>query len=84
MRMEDLSEKVVVGAVFGSGNQVRPAWFIWNGRKYTVKETTYTWTERRGTGMLYHFAVTDGADLFELVLDNASLAWTLEKVEYRA
>jgi len=84
LRMEDLSAKVVVGAVFGSGNLVRPAWFIWNGRKYTVKETTYTWTERRGTGMLYHFAVTDGADLFELVLDNTSLAWTLEKVECRA
>lgn len=81
MKLEGLSEKVIVGAVFGSGSRIRPAWFIWKGRRYKVKETTYSWTEKRGTAQLLHFAVTDGADLYELVLDNTSFSWKLEKVE---
>ncbi len=83
MKVEGLSEKVVVGAVFGSGSRVQPAWFIWKGQKFRVKETTYSWMEKRGSAMLHHFAVTDGADLYELVLDNISLSWKLERIESR-
>lgn len=81
MTSEKMNEKVVVGAVFGHGGTVKPAWFFWNGRKVRLTQTTYSWTERRGTDTLHHFAVTDGADTYELVLDSSTLAWRLSGVD---
>jgi hypothetical protein len=79
--MEKLNEKIIVGAIFGHDNPVSPAWFVWNGRKIRVTHTNYSWTERQGTDMLHHFAVTDGQDSYELVLDTTSLAWRLAGVD---
>ena len=81
MRLEDIGEPVIVGAVFGSPSKVRPAWFIWNGRRHNVKETNFTWVERKGRTSLHHFAVSDGVDIFELILNAETLTWRLEQME---
>jgi hypothetical protein len=67
-----------VGAVFVK-NKIKPKWFLWHNRKYAIKETTYTWHETEGEATVIHFTVTDGATLFELSLNQTSLAWRLEK-----
>jgi len=73
-----IDEPVDVGAIFGK-NKIRPKWFLWHGRKYPVKETTYTWQDTEGEAKIFHFTVTDGATLFELSLNQKTLAWRLEQ-----
>ncbi|UCF29949.1 MAG: hypothetical protein JSV26_07595 [bacterium] len=77
---QEIQERVVVGAVFGAGGKMRPAWFIWRKRRYRISGITFSWSERRGSAILHHFTVTDGSDLYELVLDGEALTWYLEKV----
>ncbi len=74
-----INEPVDVGAVF-SRNRIRPKWFIWNSRRYQIKETTYTWRDKQGQAKIIHFSVTDGATLFELSLNQNTLSWCLEQV----
>lgn len=81
MRLEDKGERITVGAVFGSPSGVRPAWFIWNGRRHKIKDMNFNWVERQGRASLHHFAVSDGADNFELILNSETLDWRLVHVE---
>lgn len=78
--MQMVKEKIRVGAIFGAGGNLRPVWFDWCNRKYTVKEITYAWLERRPTLTLC-FAVSDGATLFQLAYDTFNQVWTLTAVE---
>jgi hypothetical protein len=73
-----IDEPVDVGAVFGK-NRIKPKWFVWQNRKHTVTETTYTWRETEGEAVVVHFTVTDGATLFELSLNQKTLCWRLVK-----
>lgn len=73
-----INESIEVGASFRK-NGVLPRWFVWQGRKYCVQQTTYIWRERLGEALLMYFAVTDGATSFELSLNQHTLIWTLEK-----
>ncbi|HEY6007100.1 MAG TPA: hypothetical protein VIU40_02175 [Geobacteraceae bacterium] len=66
-----------MAVIFGPGDRVRPVWFDWGRRKYEVREVTYTWRERVGETLFFHYAVSDGASLFELVYDAAGQAWSL-------
>jgi hypothetical protein len=79
--MQKIREHIRVAVVFGPGNSVRPVWFDWQRRKYAVREVTYTWWERQGETTLLHFAVTDGANLFELTYNPATPEWALAAVE---
>ncbi|MBN1824359.1 MAG: hypothetical protein JW803_08575 [Endomicrobiales bacterium] len=76
--MESINESIDVGAVFGK-TKIRPKWFVWNGRKVTVKETTHTWKARQGEAPIIYFAVTDGATAFEISLNQKTMQWCLEK-----
>ncbi|MFH1367999.1 MAG: hypothetical protein ABII64_02605 [Elusimicrobiota bacterium] len=73
-----INEPIDVGAVFGK-NKIRPKWFLWKNRKYEIKETTFTWQDREGEANIIFFSVTDGATLFEISLNQKTLAWRLEK-----
>ena len=73
--------QIRVAAIFGPGNKIRPVWFDRQGRKHTVTEVTYTWQERQGDATIFHFAVTDGADLYELFYNTASQIWALTAVD---
>lgn len=72
-----IDEPVKVAAVF-DGETVLPKWFVWQGRTRRITETTYTWRDNQGTARILHFAVTDGATVFELAFNQKTLAWRLE------
>lgn len=67
--------------IFGPGNKMRPVWFDWRRRKYEVREVTYTWQERQGAATILHFAVSDGANLFELAYYAVGQVWALALVD---
>ena len=76
-----IDEKVVVGAVFGDGRALRPAWFKWGARRIDVRELTYAWTRREGRALLRHFTVTDGSTLYELLYNAETSEWRLLQCE---
>lgn len=79
--MQKIRENIRVGVIFGPGPIIRPVWFDWGRRKYEVREVTYTWQERQGEATVLHFAVSDGANLFELTWNSASRVWALAAVD---
>lgn len=79
--MERIREPVRVAAVFSPGRQIKPVWFDWQRRKYTVRETTYCWKDTVGDATLLHFSVSDGEALYELIYNTAEQNWTLNWVE---
>lgn len=76
-----VGEIISVLASFGAPYRIRPIRFRWSGRSIDVKEITYTWRSKEGRNELYHFSLTDGATLFELTFDTATLLWRLESLE---
>jgi len=81
--IQRVTEQIRVAVIFGPGNAIRPVWFDWGARKYQVREVTYFWQERQGSAELLHFAVSDGANLFELTYNGASRVWALAAVDAR-
>ena len=75
-----LNEPIKVGAIFHQGT-VRPAWFLWHGRRYDVHEVTMTWHTSAGRARILHLGVTDGANGFELALNQETLIWRLMAAE---
>jgi len=76
----ELNENITVGAVFSHG-EVRPAWFLWRGRKYAVGEVTYTWESREGEARLRHFSVSSGANIYTLTYNGLACSWDMKGVE---
>ncbi|MBI2870959.1 MAG: hypothetical protein HYY14_04535 [Candidatus Omnitrophica bacterium] len=77
--LERIHQEIEVGAIF-KGHQTRPVWFIWNKRKVPIQEVTYTWSDREGKARIQYFAVSDGANIYELALDCHELTWHLLRV----
>jgi hypothetical protein len=84
--LQRIREHIRVGVIHGPGSRLRPVWFDWRRRKHEIREITYTWQERHGEATVIHFAVSDGANLFELAYDSVSRIWALTAVDedYRA
>ena len=78
----EVDEPIQVGAVFASG-QVRPAWFLWRRRRFAIREITMRWQTQEGRTRLLHLGVTDGASVFELVLNQETLGWRLAAVDLK-
>jgi hypothetical protein len=78
MDTEKISEPIDVGAVFGK-NKIKPKWFVWQNRKYDIKEVTCAWKAREGEAVVQYFAVTNGATSFEISLNQKTMSWRLEK-----
>ena len=76
----DIQEPIKTGVVFDRGG-VFPAWFIWGGRRYTVREITQWWRTKNGSETILHLGVTDGASVFELTLNQQTLVWRLNAIE---
>lgn len=70
-------EKIRVAAIFEPGKRIRPVWFERNRRQHRVVETTYFWKDKMGEKPLVHFAVSDGAALYELIYSPLDGSWTL-------
>jgi len=92
--MTQIDEKIKVGAVFacpegrpanrGYDQKLKPVWFFWSGKKYPIKEITFSWKDRKGESDLYFFSVTDGQAVYEISYNDKSLVWMLEKVYVEA
>ena len=77
--MTEINEPVEVGAVFRKSG-IRPVWFYWKGRKYSVERVTYRWKEKAGEAWRHFFSVFDGVNTFELIYDSRALEWKLGRV----
>jgi len=75
-----IDEPIAVGAVFDRG-RIRPAWFLWQGRRYDRCQVTLRWQTREGTAPILHLAVAAGGATFELTLNQQTLAWRLAAVD---
>lgn len=73
------SKTIKVGAIFKDGNIV-PKWFVWEGRKYEIKEINYNWLDRQGREKLHCFSVTDGVNNYELAYHVEKTVWRLKKI----
>jgi hypothetical protein len=58
-------------------DKLRPVMFIWRNQEYRVQDITYVWRENRGESEVYHYTVSDGANVFELCYHARSFDWTL-------
>ena len=79
--MQKVQEHVRVAVIFGPGNRLRPVWFDWQRRKHQVREVTYHWRHRTGNDLILHYAVTDGAALYELAYNATEQVWVLESID---
>ena len=75
----EINEPIEVGVAFRKNN-VRPVWFFWQGRKYSVQRVTYHWKEKVGEDLIHYFSVFDGVNTFELCYDSKLLTWKLGRV----
>jgi len=77
-----INESIKVGVVFDktSNSKMRPVWFMRSGRKYTVKEITFSWHAKNGEATIHYFSVTDGSAVYEISFNDKTLNWLLGKV----
>ncbi len=76
-----IGEPVTVIASFGTPYRIKPLRFQWSGKSFDVQEITYSWKTKEGHNSLYHFSVTNGGALYELIFDATSLLWRIENLE---
>ena len=71
-------QTIKVATIFEKG-KIRPVWFLYEGRKYIVKDINYEWTKKNGQSKVYHFAVSDGTNSFELRFDDREMTWKIQE-----
>ena len=79
--LNKVEEPIIVAAVFGRKPLIKPVWFVWRGLKYRILKITYDWMDKEGRAKRYHFAVSDGDNLYELCYDSERLSWQLVAVD---
>ncbi len=79
--LQRIRENIRVAVIHGPGTKVLPVWFDWRRQKHMVKEVTYHWRSRSGTGLILHYSVTDGTALYELVYNSTEQIWMLESID---
>jgi hypothetical protein len=67
--------------VFGPRHSIKPVWFDWHNRKHAILETTYIWTDLKGSAKRLHFSVRDENGLYELTYNTIEQTWSLEGLE---
>lgn len=77
----NIREPIRVAVIFGPGRTIRPVWFDWKSRKHDILETTYTWSDLKGSAKRLHFAVRAVGSLFELTYDTVEQTWELTGLE---
>jgi len=82
-----INENVKVYAVYNAPQarcapheRLQPVVFEWRNRQYRVQDVTYVWRENQGDTELYHYAVSDGANVYELCYETRTFNWTLSSV----
>jgi hypothetical protein len=83
-----LNENVKVYAIYGDSprmgsvprfphDRLRPVMFVWRNREHRVQDVTYVWRENQGSADIYHFTVSDGANVFELCYNAQTFDWSI-------
>ena len=75
---ESINQKVQAGVIFKNA-LIHPAWFIWDGRRYNIKEINYRWQMTKGLADIYFFSVSDGVNSYELSFNTREMTWVLTK-----
>ena len=76
-----IEEPVIVAAIFKRKPLIKPVWFMWRDKKYRVQEVTYSWSDSDGQVKRHHFAVSDGANIYQLCYNTKLLNWKLLAVD---
>lgn len=76
---ENLDEKIQVLAYFNNA-KVYPRIFIWNSRKYKIKNINYNWQERRGRELISYFSVSTISNLYKISFNNTTFGWKIDKI----
>lgn len=74
-----MPRSIKVGVVFKNG-QIIPKWFNWEARQYMIHSLNYTWQDWEGKEAVMFFAVTSGANTYELAYYTSQMTWQLSKV----
>ena len=75
----ELNTRIEVLVWFRNG-KVQPRLFIWDNKKYRIKNINYNWQERRGRELISLFSVSSGFDLYQISFNNTSYYWRLDKI----
>ena len=67
---------VEVVASFRKGRIV-PLYFFLDQDRFEVSRVNYSWTERKGRGLVYYFSVRDKGGDYRLLLDAESMVWRM-------
>ena len=76
---DQLNERIEVLAYFKTG-KIYPRIFIWNNKKYKIRQITYNWQERQGREAINYFSVNTGSDLYQISFNNTSYSWKIDKI----
>lgn len=76
-----IKSPIRVAVIFGPGLSIKPVWFDWQNRKHSILETTYIWTDLKGSAKRLHFSVRDEGGLYELTYNTAEQTWELIRIE---
>lgn len=76
-----VKEPIRVAVVFGPGQLIKPVWFDWRNRKHAILETTYIWSDLKGSARRLHFSVRGEGALYELTYDTTDQTWELSALE---
>jgi len=79
MQVNEVNENIKVGAVF-DGSKLIPKWFYWGKNKHIIRNIEHSWKAKEGETPLACFSVTDGANVYEIRLNQKTLVWSLQKV----
>lgn len=60
--------------------KLKPLSFTWRQRDYEIKDLTYVWHNKNGETDYYYFAVSDGANIYELVYNVKTFDWILHRI----
>lgn len=70
------TEAVEVIVRFYKG-KIIPLYFFLMESRFNIARINYSWTERKGKGMVYYFSVSDNSDNYRLFLDAEAMSWRL-------
>ena len=80
IQINEVNERIKVGAVFEGDRRVTTKWFFWRARKHEVRSVEHSWRGKEGETPLLYLTVTDGANVYQIQLNQSTLEWRLDRV----
>ena len=80
MKPQIINEPIEVIAYFRTG-EIQPLRIRWKSKVYKVREVYSSWVEGKGIDLITHIGCkVDSKENFDLLYDNNSFTWKLEKL----